>query len=171
MVDNKRKDFMVMAPHRCGQGPAWFSRLRRADSSAGRSNHLFHMDCRMVETPAELLNRMNSAFMRYPLSSKKRLRGVATRVFCNGIVYGTQQKTLGEGAGRVADDQFRSDLAMAGTGVAFLQNGVDSINDDADGRGTHRFHGLANRGERGRVDGGGSYVIETDDGALVRNAY
>src|SRR5581483_11026969 len=76
----------------------------------------------------------------------------------------------------VAHNQFRRKLQMNDTAVALLQRRVDAIHDDLNRRGSHGLHGLSNRAQRRRGQGGGAVsskpMIEHSSGtftpALVR---
>src|SRR5580692_4736500 len=174
-----------------------------------------------------LLKRVNSGFMLYPLSRKKRWKerfglgfrtkldrgnscfdrlwtalstagfGYPTEFFTSGITtlfadwidtasafrrrgaHATRAtstkstpstQSLRQDAGGFADYQLGSYFAVGGGHFAFFEDGINTVDDNADGGGAHGFHRLTHGGERRRVDSRGGDVIEANDGALLGDA-
>src|SRR6476620_12108376 len=82
---------------------------------------------------------------------------------------GKELGSLDQTASGLAHDQLRRDFAVRGVDFAFFEDGINTVDYDADGGGAHGFHRLADRGERGRIDGRGGDVVKTNDGALLGN--
>ena len=114
------------------------------------TNNLFNSpDVRTNPTPTfGLLKRMNSAFIGYLVSSKKR--GVRSDQIpdMQKIDFHRATNNLTEPSRRLPHHQFRRDLAMMSRDLAFLEHAVNALENNAHCVRAHRFHGLAHGGER-----------------------
>ncbi len=72
-----------------------------------------------------------------------------------------------QGAGRLADDEFRGDLAVNRMHRFVFDDGVDGFDDESGGGLAHDLHRLTNGGESRMINGGGGDVVEADHRALL----
>jgi hypothetical protein len=111
-----------------------------------------------------LLKRMNSAFIGYPVSRKKRVpkpalcrsRPIIFLLRLKGIPNFQQKQphsTLLQAAGGLPHHQLRRHFAMVSSHLAFFEHRLNAFENDADCVRAHGFHGLAHSGERRSVEG------------------
>jgi len=118
---------------------------------------------------------MNSAFIDHPMSRKKRFTAQGERSEAFGfwldraprIAEFPTQSFLQNATRRFANHQVGYDLSVVGSDLTFFQNGVDSLEHNADGVCAHGLHGLANGGEGRSAKGGGGNIVEADYGAVL----